>query len=275
MTAKRGTEAYDKWRNSQAYESFCARRRGMVFSEEHRQSLSKARQRRVCTEETMIKMSKSMREVPRPEEWCRNISEGLRGRTIPAEVIAKISKAHLGLKHTDESKMKMKQSFTEERRQYLADLVRGKSPSIETRAKMRIKAMGRHHGLDTLAKLRRPHGHHSPAHIHKVLSAGRQHPNKIEVRMTIILDNLFPGEWRFTGDGSLVINHGNPDFANVNGQKKLIEVYGDYWHRNDDPEKRIAQFREFGWETLVVWEHDVKGDQQVLEQPLKAFCEYH
>ncbi len=275
MAPKRGTEAYERWCQSEGFRACRDTHIGRQFTDEHRQKLSEARKRRVTSEDTKFKMSRSLRQVLHTKDWHKRIGDRLRGRHLSEDTKVKLAEAHRGKHHTEESKAKMRALFPEERRQYLADLARGKRASVQTRAKMSIKHTGHRHTTETVEKLRRPHGHHSPEHIHKVLSRSRRHPNGLERQMTAILDRLFPGEWRFTGDGSLVINHGNPDFANVNGQKKLIEVYGDYWHRGENPEQRIVQFREFGWETLVIWEHEVKGDQMQLEERLRAFCEYH
>ena len=61
-----------------------------------------------------------------------------------------------------------------------------------------------------------------------------------------------------------------PDFVNVNGKKKLIELYGDYWHRNDNPQDRINLFKKFGWDTLVVWEKELK-DEILLKEKILEF----
>jgi len=43
----------------------------------------------------------------------------------------------------------------------------------------------------------------------------------------------FPNEWKYAGDGSLIIRGKCPDFVNVNGRKLIIEVFGDYWHSEE------------------------------------------
>lgn len=94
--------------------------------------------------------------------------------------------------------------------------------------------------------------------------------NKTEYKLLMLLDQLFPNEYKFTGDGSLILDGRIPDFCNINGQKKIIELYGDYWHRNDDPKDRIALFKPFGYKTLVIWEHELK-DLVSLKQTLIDF----
>ena len=47
-----------------------------------------------------------------------------------------------------------------------------------------------------------------------------------------------------------------PDFLSTNGQRKVIEVFGDYWHKGEDPQGRIDAFAKLGFKCLVIWEHE-------------------
>jgi hypothetical protein len=82
-------------------------------------------------------------------------------------------------------------------------------------------------------------------------------PNKPESFLCKILDEMYPGQWRYTGDLSLIIDGKCPDFVNCNGQKKIIEFWGDYWHKGQNPQDRIDTFKPFGFDTLVIWEHEL------------------
>ena len=82
-------------------------------------------------------------------------------------------------------------------------------------------------------------------------------PTQPEVVMSELLYKVFPGSFVYTGDGSFWIGNRNPDFARIGHQHKCIEVYGDYWHRNDDPQDRINHFANYGWKCLVIWEHEL------------------
>jgi very-short-patch-repair endonuclease len=75
--------------------------------------------------------------------------------------------------------------------------------------------------------------------------------------------------YKYVGGGDLVIAGKIPDFVNINGQKKLIELYGSYWHRNDDPNNRIELFKEYGWKTLIIWEDELKMEEILKEKLLK------
>lgn len=88
-------------------------------------------------------------------------------------------------------------------------------------------------------------------------------PNKQEVKLSDILNELYPGEWKFVGDGQVIIAGKCPDFINVNGQKKIIELFGDYWHKGQDPQDRKDIFKEFGYDTLVIWERELKNHSEL------------
>ena len=36
-----------------------------------------------------------------------------------------------------------------------------------------------------------------------------------------------------------------------------IEIYGDYWHRGENPQDRVDLFDTYGYKTLVIWEKEV------------------
>lgn len=88
-------------------------------------------------------------------------------------------------------------------------------------------------------------------------------PTRPEKHLSKLLKEWFPSEYKYVGDFSFMIEGKNPDFMNINGQKKLIELFGDYWHRNDDPEKRIRFFGQYGFNTLVIWQHELKNEKKL------------
>ena len=91
---------------------------------------------------------------------------------------------------------------------------------------------------------------------------------KPEFQMKELLDKNFPGEWGFNGclDCDVIINKMVPDFININGRKIVIEVFGDYWHKDEDENQRIRQYKEFGYQCVVLWEADLNRD---IEQTIK------
>lgn len=107
-------------------------------------------------------------------------------------------------------------------------------------------------------------------YVYKVLSKSSARPNKPERMLNTILDELFPNCWLYTGDGRTVVCGLCPDFSKKDGSKVFIELYGDYWHRGQNPQDRIDKFENNGCRLLVIWEKELK-DVVVLKNKLLAF----
>lgn len=67
----------------------------------------------------------------------------------------------------------------------------------------------------------------------------------------------------YVGNGKLWIGNKNPDFTHKT-KSIVIEVFGDYWHSEDEEKTRIDHFKKHGYDCLIVWEKEVdqiiKGD---------------
>lgn len=98
----------------------------------------------------------------------------------------------------------------------------------------------------------------------RILKANQVRPNKAEKKLIDILDSKFPDCWKYVGDGSFWIEGKNPDFVNINGKKQLIELFGDYWHKNLAHQSRIELFRKYGFDTLIIWASELKHPEQVV-----------
>lgn len=51
----------------------------------------------------------------------------------------------------------------------------------------------------------------------------------------------------------------------------MIELYGDYWHDGDDPEELISQYKDIGFDCLVLWESEVKNDIEDVLLRVESF----
>lgn len=89
----------------------------------------------------------------------------------------------------------------------------------------------------------------------KVSETWKESPNKLEQK---VLKMLEPYGWEFVGDGQVWIVGKNPDFIHRES-KRLIEVFGDYWHKLEEVQERIDHFAKYGWQCEVVWESEIKG----------------
>lgn len=111
----------------------------------------------------------------------------------------------------------------------------------------------------------------NPEHVRKMLSARGVHPNKPELKLHSILEDLFPGHYKLNTRCEIMTLGGKiPDIVNTNNQKKVVELFGNFWHKDDNPDDRIALFKPFGFDTLVVWESELK-DRPALEARLQEF----
>lgn len=149
---------------------------------------------------------------------------------------------------------------------------KGKCASRETRRKLSEAHKGQYVSIKTRRKLSEVSKRHwqSPEYARKILA--HKKPNSAECKLDAILQRLFPGEFALNIRAEIIVLGGKvPDFVNVNHKKQLIELWGDWWHRDQNPQERIDYFKQFGdWDTLIVWEHELKNEA-ILKQKLQTF----
>jgi hypothetical protein len=122
----------------------------------------------------------------------------------------------------------------------------------------------------------------SPEYLRNKYNAAHRKPNNKEIMLMGILDELCPNEYKYNGDYSLGVSFDGlvPDFWNVNGQKKVIEHLGDYYHgeliqkhpKDVEEKEKIDRYGSCGVKCLVIWEHElVKSNRMVLIEKIKKF----
>jgi hypothetical protein len=102
-------------------------------------------------------------------------------------------------------------------------------------------------------------------------------PNYAEKIIIEILEKLYPGEYKYTGDFSFWIGMKNPDFLCFK-KKKIIEHFGVWWHgkectgiENSIHEKeRIKHFSDYGYDCLIIWENELSNIQSI-EKKISTF----
>ena len=104
--------------------------------------------------------------------------------------------------------------------------------------------------------------------VKKIMKANNQFPNKMEVR----LQELLPTDYKYVGNGSVILDGLNPDFINTNGQKKIIEFYGSYWHERESykerDKRRLRVYKKYGYKTLIIWDYEFKDIKKLKEKIL-------
>lgn len=237
--------------------------------------------------ETKAKMSVTRKGRKLSEEHRKKIGDAHRGKTIPIErrerigrtVREKVMTPEMRAKLSAMAKARPKKPLSAEAllKKRLAESRRGMTGKFvrtpETRAKIRANSK-KNCRFAELAK--------DPEFQKKRWAGIHARPNYPEGVMIGILNKLFPNEYKYTGNGEVTIDGLCPDFVNINGQKKIVEVFGAAYH---DPnvayvpvsprsteEGRKEAFRKFGYKTLVIWVNEINhGGREKLEQKLTEF----
>jgi len=107
----------------------------------------------------------------------------------------------------------------------------------------------------------------------KLISKGwAKVPNKPEKNMSIILNKIYPNQYKYVGNRKLFLDGLCPDFVNLK-DKKIIELYGDYWHKRVEhiirDKRRIKTYKKYGYKTLIIWEHELKNLDKLINKLIK------
>ena len=249
-------------------------------------------------EETRKKISDGLKGKGHPQtsETRARISRTLTGRTLTPNQKRLIGLAHKGLKL----------NISKEVKERMRELARNRTISDETREKLRVIMLDRWQDpeyaehisricsetavalySDLEFKTRHKEGCNTPEYRQKASENYKKNWNNLEYRSKImsksfpnkpekvllsILDIEFPNEWIYVGNGTIIIGGKCPDFANVNGKKAVIELYGEHWHTTEDANIRIRHFEKFGYNCLIVWSEELKDIEKVKEK-LSEFME--
>jgi hypothetical protein len=111
-----------------------------------------------------------------------------------------------------------------------------------------------------------------PEYIKKHLEGMKLKPNKKEIKLDKIIKEVTP-DYGFNGDYRLGISFDGliPDFWNVNGKKKVIEMLGEHWHgekmrkhsKEEEENIKIARYAKCGVDCLIIWESELKYPDKV------------
>ncbi len=227
----------------------------------------------VRTPETRAKLSLAHFDKHHSEETKAKIHDALLGTHPTEKARVNMRLSQTGKHHSEETKTKMRLALL------------GRQLTEETRIKMSLAKKGKPLSEQQLANIRKtvssPEYRAKRSQIAKTLWQNPKYRNKVvtqimlgshirptkpEQQLLELLGTLYPNEWAYVGDGQLIIAGKNPDFANVNGKKQLIEMYGDYFHKGEDPQKRIDIFSQYGYKCLVIWENELAKPKEVLHK---------
>lgn len=218
------------------------------------------------SEDTKVLLSKPRTPFIRTEEHNKNISLALKGKKHSAEHVQHNRLAHIGQRHTSEWKEEHSKQlkgrkigpFSERHKQSLRKPKRFVPPfSDEHRRKI---------GEANRRRWRRPG--FAEQVLRKIRSATK--PTQPEKYLRELLNDYFPNQWQYVGDGKVIIERKNPDFINCNGKKLIIELFGDYWHDVSEATTKPQFYLKYGFGCLVIWEHELKEPEKIV-QKVKVF----
>lgn len=105
-----------------------------------------------------------------------------------------------------------------------------------------------------------------PNYIAMQMRARGVRPNKTEKFLTKLFQKLYPNQWKYVGDGQFILAGKCPDFVNVNGQKKIIELFGEHVHKPEEEQERTILFSKYGYQTLVIWFKELNDMGRLVER---------
>ncbi len=113
----------------------------------------------------------------------------------------------------------------------------------------------------------------NPEYVKKMMKAQHRKPSKLEIKFNSITSDIvrYTGNrawWRKLSDGRC---H-NPDFK-ITGQNKVIEIYGDYWHKNDNPQDLIDLYKQVGIDCLIFWENEIYNCPEIVKVKVNNFID--
>jgi len=159
----------------------------------------------------------------------------------------------------------------------------GKKQTDKTKEKIREKALGRVWKKESIVKLKQTmlnkwkNKEYKNKVIRKWMESLAILPNKPERILIGILNKTLPNEYKYVGDGQVIIGGYIPDFINCNGKKKIIEHFGCYWHKcklckfGDRKLKphdigRLRTYKKYGYKTLIIWGHELKNIKKITKK---------
>lgn len=102
-------------------------------------------------------------------------------------------------------------------------------------------------------------------YIEKSLKNAQKTPNKPEAALLELI-NEYKLPFKYVGDGQFILGGRCPDFINTNGKKQVIELFGVHWHPIFDVADRTENYRRFGFETMVIWEDELKDKNKLIKK---------
>jgi len=238
------------------------------MKEEIKRKISETKKRKYASGEIIV-WNKGKNRPPFSEEWRKNLSKALKGKKNSSYAISKLIERNKTRNPMWDpeivKKATAKRNYQEIAKKTTLTKLRN-GVFIEYSKRMKLNNPMKNPIIN--AKVNK-----NPEVIKKRIQALIKNPNKKEsLLLNLIKQNNL--SYKFVGDSKFILGTKNPDFVDIKN-KKIIEVFGDYWHTKkarcyEETEKgRIEYFTKFGYNTLVIWEKELKDIEAVLIKVLK------
>jgi very-short-patch-repair endonuclease len=223
----------------------------------------------------------------RTKEHNQHLSEANLGKKIPTKTKEKISRTlkklfregklqppdNYGKKHTEERKKKIgmalkgRPSWNKGLKGWTNSGSFKKGVSPWNKGKMMPASVGQ--AMRKYQKKLWSNPQFKEKKMKEMFEIWKKKPNKAETALNNILQENFPNQFQYTGDGKVVIEGFNPDFV-CNPSKRIIELFGEYHHNLpkvvERDKRRLEVYKKYGFSTLIVWSDELKKPHQVVNK---------
>lgn len=149
-----------------------------------------------------------------------------------------------------------------------------KEPKFQIKRLTALRRWHQAHKIETSQVLKERNK--NPEFIKKRLKGLCRKPTKPE-QWLIDLISEYKLPYKYVGDGSVIIGGLNPDFIDINGRKRIIELFGRVWHdtllKEDDWKRselgRIMAFKPYGFDTLILWDDELEDKDAIVNKITK------
>ena len=109
------------------------------------------------------------------------------------------------------------------------------------------------------------------------IKGNKKSPNNPE-KAFMSLCEKYQLPYKYVGDGGVVLGGHIPDFINTNGEKKIVNINGIYWHlwkhqkenpsltKKDVEIKEMAHYEPYGFKSIIIWEDEMDNDKIILKK---------
>tara|TARA_Y100000310_G_C20546840_1_gene746011 strand:- start:476 stop:937 length:462 start_codon:yes stop_codon:yes gene_type:complete len=100
----------------------------------------------------------------------------------------------------------------------------------------------------------------------------KQEPNNAEMTLFGIMFYLgLP--YKYTGNGQFILMGHAPDFVHLKN-RKIVEFYGERWHKPPEEQERIDLFARADYQVLVVWQREIKPNPVSRKKLYKRLLDF-